>query len=71
MGLKIPDISHMKSKKTVVREVSPDLRLVTPELRQVSPEFFFKKTRKMQTAVPNRLYQINFRHENWKIASSL
>ena len=33
----------MKSQKTVVREVSPDLHLITPELHQVSPEFFFKK----------------------------
>ena len=33
----------MKSQKTVVREVSPDLHLITPELHQVSPEFFFQK----------------------------
>ena len=33
----------MKSQKTVVREVSPDLHLIMPELHQVSPEFFFQK----------------------------
>ena len=41
----------MKSKKIVVREVSPDLHLITPELHQVSPELI-SKNGKMQNAVP-------------------
>ena len=36
------NISKMKSFKTVVREISPDLHLIMSELHQVSPDFFSK-----------------------------